>query len=191
MHDQKSRLIRLVSMNATAILAAILITGAVSAEDQTTGRSAQLLPIVVNHAQDEPIKKRKDEPQEASVESYLTNINTLTVKTQPPPVSNDREIDQPEMLVPKVTMTDYTMYRDWAPSTIRWQIPDICHRPLYFEQRMLERCGVHAGWKQPLYSGFHFVGTSLVVPFKMARNHPCNIIYCQNNRYSASRLFRE
>jgi hypothetical protein len=50
-----------------------------------------------------------------------------------------------------------------------WQF---CHRPLYFEERCLERYGCRTCCCQPAASALHFYGTALLLPIKMIRQ-PC------------------
>jgi hypothetical protein len=50
-----------------------------------------------------------------------------------------------------------------------WQF---CHRPLYFEERCLERYGVRTCFCQPGASALHFYCTALLLPVKMIQQ-PC------------------
>jgi hypothetical protein len=50
-----------------------------------------------------------------------------------------------------------------------WQF---CHRPLYFEERCLERYGCRTCCCQPAASAIHFYGTALLLPLKMIQQ-PC------------------
>jgi hypothetical protein len=50
-----------------------------------------------------------------------------------------------------------------------WQF---CHRPLYFEERCLERYGSRTCCCQPGASALHFYGTALLLPIKMLQQ-PC------------------
>ena len=59
-----------------------------------------------------------------------------------------------------------------------WAAPATHHQPLYFEQINLERYGYsHFGPLEPIASGVHFLGNSLVLPFKMWRRPPHRSIY--------------
>jgi hypothetical protein len=49
---------------------------------------------------------------------------------------------------------------------------DFCYRPLYFEEKNLERYGRHWGPVQPIVSGARFFTTVPALPYLMAVNHP-------------------
>ncbi|MCY2965882.1 MAG: hypothetical protein NT069_20010 [Planctomycetota bacterium] len=49
-----------------------------------------------------------------------------------------------------------------------------CHRPLYFEDALLERHGVAASdCVQPGLSAAHFFGSVAIIPYKLLRTSPC------------------
>ncbi len=52
--------------------------------------------------------------------------------------------------------------------TYRWQAANICHFPLYFEEPMLERNGVHRCPEciQPAVSGVKFLGNIAIYPYR-------------------------
>ena len=54
----------------------------------------------------------------------------------------------------------------------------ITYRPLYYEDANLERCGNGHGIWQPAYSGFKFLATTLVLPYKMGRQCPIAEVRC-------------
>lgn len=47
-----------------------------------------------------------------------------------------------------------------------------CHRPLYFEQPNLERCGQAFGYCQNLISGIQFVANAWTLPYHMSQQRP-------------------
>ena len=49
----------------------------------------------------------------------------------------------------------------------------VCHRPLYYEDRLLERYGLCLPI-QPLFSAAHFGVNSLLLPIKYVRQPPCH-----------------
>ena len=59
----------------------------------------------------------------------------------------------------------------------RWrdvlQLAHFCHRPLYFEEALLERCGVRSCCCQPAASAVHFYGTALLMPVYAICQCPC------------------
>lgn len=68
--------------------------------------------------------------------------------------------------------------RNWAPATFTWKATAACHKPLYFEERELERHGHTAGpLKQPFLSGATFLGKLLTVPYQAGINPPWECQY--------------
>lgn len=47
-----------------------------------------------------------------------------------------------------------------------------CHRPLYFEELNLERCGNTYGYATNLVSGIHFLTNTAMLPYRLATQHP-------------------
>ncbi len=72
------------------------------------------------------------------------------------------------------TLEDETfMPRDWNPQIMTWKASALCHKPLYFEERQLERYGHTLGpFVQPALSGAHFFLNVAVLPYKMGINPP-------------------
>jgi hypothetical protein len=56
-----------------------------------------------------------------------------------------------------------------------WQF---CHRPLYFEERCLERYGCQSCCCQPVASALHFYGSAVLLPVSMWRQCPCRCSVC-------------
>ncbi len=46
------------------------------------------------------------------------------------------------------------------------------YRPLYYEQRNLERCGQSFGYFQNAVSGFQFLGNTMMLPYHMGQKRP-------------------
>jgi hypothetical protein len=67
--------------------------------------------------------------------------------------------------------------RHWSPLTYTWKATALCHKPLYFEERMLERYGHTAGHFQPLISGALFFGTLPILPYRMGMHSPWECMY--------------
>jgi hypothetical protein len=71
--------------------------------------------------------------------------------------------------------TPSTVFRgdDWLPIQYNWVASDLCYRPLYFEDAMLERHGqTRHPLVQPLASGTRFFLTFPVLPYAMTVNPP-------------------
>jgi len=78
-----------------------------------------------------------------------------------------------ECTLPQETVNHPKELRDWTMLTYTWKASGLCHKPLYFEQRQLERYGHSAGpILQPILSGAHFFSTIAIVPYKMGMNPP-------------------
>jgi hypothetical protein len=67
--------------------------------------------------------------------------------------------------------------RSWSPLTYTWKATALCHKPLYFEERALERYGHTTGHWQPLVSGLMFYGTLPILPYKMGMHSPWECMY--------------
>jgi hypothetical protein len=53
-----------------------------------------------------------------------------------------------------------------------WPGAQFCHRPLYFEERCLERCGQKQCCCQPAASAAHFFGTAILLPVEFCCQCP-------------------
>lgn len=63
--------------------------------------------------------------------------------------------------------------RHWAPLEVNWTASALCHKPLYFEERALERYGHTTGpISQVVLSGAHFFGSAALLPYQMGINPP-------------------
>ncbi len=64
--------------------------------------------------------------------------------------------------------------RNWMPNTLTWTASSLCHKPLYFENRQLERYGhTHGPVLQPLHSTAHFFVRIVGWPY-LTGIHPTN-----------------
>ena len=60
-------------------------------------------------------------------------------------------------------------YRNWASQTVTWKASSLCHKPLYFENRQLERYGHSRGpFAQPIHSTVHFFTSLVSLPYQTA-----------------------
>lgn len=63
--------------------------------------------------------------------------------------------------------------RHWATTEVNWTASALCHKPLYFEERGLERYGHMTGpITQPFISGAHFFVSAAVLPYQMGMYPP-------------------
>lgn len=68
--------------------------------------------------------------------------------------------------------------RQWGCVTYTWKASGLCHKPLYFEERSLERYGHSWGpLVQPWMSAAHFFGTMPALPYAMGMNPPWECKY--------------
>jgi len=68
--------------------------------------------------------------------------------------------------------------RHWECTDFAWTASGLCHKPLYFEERHLERYGHATGpYTQPLLSGAHFYGSVLMLPWNMGLKLPNECVY--------------
>ena len=91
------------------------------------------------------------------------NLAALAQPADPQPLAQPGE-------PPRVTAPYYSTPR----------VPDFTHRPLYFEERALERNGRTIGVLQPGLSAAHFFGTIPVLPYKMGAQPPSRPMYTGN-----------
>jgi len=64
------------------------------------------------------------------------------------------------------------------PTHVAWTASGLCYKPLYFEDRALERYGHSTGpYTQPLLSAAHFFGTLPILPYKMGLRAPNECVY--------------
>ncbi|WDI42573.1 hypothetical protein [Bremerella sp. P1] len=70
------------------------------------------------------------------------------------------------------------MGRHWAPLEVNWTASALCHKPLYFEDRALERYGHMTGpISQVALSGAHFFGSAVLLPYQMGMYPPTECRY--------------
>jgi len=68
--------------------------------------------------------------------------------------------------------------RNWECSDFVWTASGLCHKPLYFEERHLERYGHSTSpYTQPLLSGAHFYGSVVMLPWNMGLKLPNECVY--------------
>lgn len=68
--------------------------------------------------------------------------------------------------------------RSWIPQTVTWHASALCHKPLYFENRQLERYGhSHGPVLQPIHSTAHFFVSLFTLPYQTAIHPPTECRY--------------
>jgi hypothetical protein len=68
--------------------------------------------------------------------------------------------------------------RQWIPQTFTWKASALCHKPLYFENRQLERYGhTHGPFLQPIQSTGHFFTSLFTLPYQTAIHPPTECMY--------------
>ena len=68
--------------------------------------------------------------------------------------------------------------RNWKPNAFFWKASALCHKPLYFENRALERYGhTHGPVVEPLHSAAHFFVSLITLPYQTGINPPNECLY--------------
>lgn len=115
---------------------------------------------------------------------YFKPINDLTASMKTPVGPDGSSRDAAELVAPEDCAQKYFesfgsfdgSQREWADLTPLGMPFVFCHRPLYFEDANLERCGYSSCCCQPLISGAYFFGTIPILPYKMALECPCECV---------------
>ncbi len=101
---------------------------------------------------------------------FYTPLEDLSVDISPPDADRDP-------LPPECTVGDDHLEaglpRAWAPVTFTWKASGLCHKPLYFQQRHVERYGHSWGpLLQPAMSHANFYASVIALPYKMGLTPP-------------------
>lgn len=78
---------------------------------------------------------------------------------------------------PEQTVGGREVQRGFADSMYFWQASNMVHRPLYFEQRYVERYGANFGLMQSIASGVQFAADTALLPAKMLVHPPRECVY--------------
>ncbi len=101
---------------------------------------------------------------------FYTPLENLSVDISPPEA--DRQPLPPECVVSEERL-DAGQPRPWAPVTFTWKASGLCHKPLYFQQRHVERYGHSWGaLLQPAMSHANFYASVIALPYKMGLTPP-------------------
>jgi len=101
---------------------------------------------------------------------FYTPLEDLSTDISPP------DADQ-QPLPPECTVGDESLDpglpRPWGPVTFTWKASGLCHKPLYFQQRHVERYGHSWGpLVQPVMSHTNFYASVIALPYKMGLTPP-------------------
>lgn len=105
----------------------------------------------------------------------LRPIGSLSLDVTPPPGDFPPDHASARFLNEPALATG-SAERRWGMSSYCWTPPAICHGPLYFEERGLERHGQHVCKLQPVLSAVHFFGRVPALPYLMAAEPPGTLV---------------
>lgn len=74
-------------------------------------------------------------------------------------------------------LRELRMEQGWTAMSMHWKASNFAHRPLYFEDVLLERHGQNHGLVQPAVSAAHFFGAVPLLPAMMVLEHPWECVY--------------
>ena len=136
-------------------------------------------------------EERESEIEKDAVEENLSDERNSLADSLPTAVlrgginigSMQRAVAKRDIIDPNLS---YVRSASWAPAEYRlgspvvwktWTSPDLCHNPLYFEQKSAERYGIDRTGLlgrniQPIASGIHFFGSVAALPYKMGSQRP-------------------
>jgi hypothetical protein len=126
------------------------------------------------------------EPQQAPTETIRPFSPIHIAPLSAPNISTDnigtgaRPLDMVEGRLPPARPLPTGLDRTYPMARLEkyWDPSSICHKPLYFQDTMLERHGherFHA--LQPMISGVKFFGTLPLMPYMMTLHRPSEDIY--------------
>ncbi|MCA9177744.1 MAG: hypothetical protein KDB14_24930 [Planctomycetales bacterium] len=75
-------------------------------------------------------------------------------------------------------LREIRMTQGWSASQLQWEASNFAHRPLYFQDVLLERHGqVRNRYTQPFWSAAHFFCTFPILPYSMGLDRPWDCVY--------------
>ncbi len=141
--------------------------------------------FLISDLQDQAKTTSQDDKKQ-TIENYLRPIQELTANGSTK-LKQSKEFDRPKAVAPPVK--NEIPRSSWADSTMVWQVPDICHRHLYFEDRCLERFGYHRGVWQPSISAARFLFDVNAFPGRAVRYPYRSLNYYPLQRYNDPSLY--
>ncbi|MEM8865162.1 MAG: hypothetical protein AAGF31_06395 [Planctomycetota bacterium] len=121
-------------------------------------------------------KRREESEQSCAEELAELKANRLSMVDISIGVSGDQGQDYPYTC----SIDDGQPFapRSWVPITYMWKASALCHKPLYFEQKALERYGHSFGpYLDPVVAGAHFFTRLPVLPYCMGLKTPTECVY--------------
>ena len=146
---------------SAAILAIATLTGHISIQEAMatapggTPRTAQSLA----EGMPDPIKP-------------ITSVGTDIA-----PTNGRLPMDYAKSALPSQRVAPSEQAAEGPWTEVPWEAPGTCHRPLYFENPSLERHGYTLGLLQPFASAGHFLGSTAILPYRMAAEPTCDCVY--------------
>lgn len=149
-----------------------------------TELSFRQLPTRDEPANDEPATRPTDESDEANEKPTRATNDPCAGVMGTPMCELGIDIVLPAGLLPKdhaglcwaegnATAGPYPAMRCWPVQPFMWEAPNLCYRPLYFEDTNLERYGYGCHpCLQPAISAAHFFVTVPALPYCMVEHCP-------------------
>ena len=185
-------------MRSSFLLSAALVVmlmNPMAANAQSSGRVIPIVRIGAStpyqetnqESSDQADKKKPRLPATRRIENHLRPIHQVTADKHTALSLESSAIPAPTPIAPPVG--EEPARSTWYTGTVAWQIPDMCHRHLYFEDCALERYGYSYGIWQPALSGIRFVNSAATFPLKL-RRYPYRATYYRAlSRFNDSQLF--
>ena len=102
-------------------------------------------------------------------------LSKISLDISPKGKAGDRYPQQCELEVNDRALPNF---RGGEPMHVAWAASGLCHKPLYFEERGLERYGHSTGpITQPILSAAHFFGSIPILPYKIGLRTPNECVY--------------
>lgn len=140
--------------------------------------------IQPNRPGDAPPKIKVRCPSIDEMAEELQSITTLTIDIAPPePEGEDATSLPPDCAAEYFAARGQEDLladspRGWATTVFHWKASNLAHKPLRWEDAPLERYGqTLSPLLQPFISGARFYGTFAILPYQIAMDPPCEVIY--------------
>lgn len=112
------------------------------------------------------------------IDLELKPLSEISTRIATPPDETGQPHLPPNHAEPRFALVDARKHclgqsRGWSPNEICWTAPGLVHRPLYFEDVVLERYGYSHGCVQPVVSAGRFASQIALLPYQWTLDHPC------------------
>ncbi|MBA4019280.1 MAG: hypothetical protein C0483_19110 [Pirellula sp.] len=160
---------------ATQCAAMIWLGAAMAADPQNSNRLASPAPTIEVVPQQEVAVDSIPAPQSDPNAPAVKPLRDISVNIR---LSGEvpANVAAPASAPPE-TVGGREVQRGYADSMYFWQASNMVHRPLYFEQRYVERYGANFGLMQPIASGVQFAADTALLPAKMLVHPPRECVY--------------